>query len=362
MICVNKIVTHFPEVTYSNETMAEALEPYRREAEAASKRLPAFDESFFQVLGVERRALFSDPFASGKWWEENSGRFPAAKEAARAYLKLMANFEPLDEHDKVIIITNTPDVSAPNMGYAMLAHLREMVPGFVTPLTVTLSGEGCSGYISGLREANTFLKAFPERRAVVITAELMGTFIWNPQLSADTIQHGSASMHLGLAIQRLLFGDGCSASYITTGGAGHKFSQFHRWDNLIHEDLHLLQQSNIGTNSSPYFPPNGFFHQQPDLLFRRLVDGYLPRVCGVLGSISERPQSFAVHTGSYKILKAVQSAIDLSDDEVNPSAAVLRDHSNMNSTSGATILASIPPRESSFCVFFGVGFSLQTAF
>ena len=163
MISVAEIVTHFPENSYSIQAMVEALIPYCREVEATSTKMPAFDEDFFRALGVERRSLFCNPFVAGQWSQDNAGQYPVAREAAHAYRKLMADREPLRACDKVFVVTNTVDAPAPNMGYAMLAHLRKMVPGFVAPQTVTLSGEGCSGYISGLRQIPP--RPPPERRA-----------------------------------------------------------------------------------------------------------------------------------------------------------------------------------------------------
>ena len=361
MIFVEATVTRFPRDNYDNETMIEALAPYRRRLEAASMSMPAFNDAFFQALGVRSRGLFCDPFAPERWFDENAGQYPVAREAAWTYLDLMAEREPLGADDKVIVITNTIDTPAPNVGYAMLAHLRRMVPGFVAPLTVSLSGEGCSGYISGLREADQFLRAFPQRRAVVVTVELMGTFLWHPGMIAGALAQGTAKMARGLAIQRLLFGDGCSATYITADGPGRRLQDFRRWDNLAFADLHLLEASNTGTQAGPFALPHGLFSQQPVPLLRRLVEEYLPHANAALREVPERPQSFAVHTGSRKILGAVQSAIGLTDEETAPSAHVLARHGNMNSTTGAAVMAAAPPKARIFCVFFGVGFSLQTA-
>lgn len=362
MISVDEIMTHFPEQSYSNERMVEALQPFRKAVEEKSRRIPAFDESFFGALGVQSRGLFSDPFSPETWWYEKAGHYPVAEEAAHAYLKLMKDREPLAADDKVIVITNTGDVPAPNLGYAMLSHLRRKVRGFVAPLTVTFSGEGCSGYISGLREADTFLRAFPDRKVVVITAELMGTYMWHPNMESVTIKHGSPGMQRALGIQRLLFGDGCSASYITSDGSGIRFSTFMRWDNLEPDDIHLLETSNTGSQRPPFFPPHGFFYQQPGLLIRRLVDGYFPDVAATLEGLDQSPDGYAIHTGSFKILKTVQASINIQNEQISASAQVLRDHANMNSTSGASILSSMPPGQQVFSVFFGVGFSLQVAY
>lgn len=360
MISVDEMVTHYPENSYSNERVVEAMSDYIKATNA--RHMPNFDEHFFHALGVRSRRLFCDLSDPIDWWNEKGGEYPVAEEAAHAYQKLMANREPLTGDDKIILITNTEDVAGPNLGYATIAHLRLMQTDFVAPLTVTLSGEGCSGYISGLREADTFLRAFPERKVVVITAELAGTFLWHPDIARDTLAEGSQRMQRGLSIQRLLFGDGCSASYISSDGNGLRFSEFKRWDNLKPADIHLLEISNTGSQPQPHFSPIGFFHQQPGLLMRRLVDSYFPNVADVLDNRTEEADSYAIHTGSFKILKAVQTAINLEDEDIIPSANILRDYANMNSTTGAAILASKAPGTKPFCVFFGMGFSLQVAY
>ena len=109
MIFVEATVTRFPRDNYDNETMIEALAPYRRRLEAASMSMPAFNDAFFQALGVRSRGLFCDPFAPERWFDENAGQYPVAREAARTYLDLMAEREPLGADDKAKIETALKD-------------------------------------------------------------------------------------------------------------------------------------------------------------------------------------------------------------------------------------------------------------
>lgn len=361
MISINHIVKHLPQNCYSNDELIQANEPLFETARQAGVRLPEFDETFWEYLGVERRHLYVDLDDPGAWWKAGKGRYPIAREAAASYVELMKDHPPLREDDRVVVISNTVDVAAPNMGYAMIAHLRRMLPDFEAPQVITLAGEGCSGYISGLREADIFLSSRPDARVVIVTAETLGSMLWNPISEGPALACGTPQMVVGLAIQRLLFGDGCTASLISRDGEGHRFSNFARWDNLDPNDVSLLENTHTGSQSGEPIPPFGFFQQQPRELMERLAGDYLPRALTKLSGIEQRPEKFAIHTGSLKILQLVKSGLGLAEKDLDASAAILRDHGNMNSSTGPMVLAAMPAGAPVFSLFFGLGFSLQAA-
>jgi hypothetical protein len=133
--------------------------------------------------------------------------------------------------------------------------------------------------------------------------------------------------------------------------------------NLAPGDLELLKLVGIGTELGR-FPSFGFFQQQPRALAERLASAYLPRVRAVLDRRERRPGRFAIHAGSGPILDLVQVALGLSDEEVEPSRRILRTCGNLNSATGAAImheLRAAEPVHDLFCVFFGVGFTIQIA-
>jgi len=369
MISINHIVTHFPGRPYTSEDLVNALPNKKIIRTLLANESFDMDAVFFKNLGIETRQMAINPFNPDAWWNDEVGKYPFALEGAKTYQKLMADKEPLSGNDKIILISNTPDCTGPHMGYALVTHLQRLNPAFVAPeFITTIIGEGCSGYISGLRESEIFLRAYPHRRVVLLTVEVPTPLVWNHALMDQTLRCGSTGMIKGLIIQRMLFGDGCTASLISHNGKGIRVGHYHRWANLNPEDIHLMEGIGHGTQGGGAYPPTGFFKQKPMDLFHRLGADYLPRVIKVLESLETRPKHYAIHTGSGKILQIIKWGLNLTDKEVDPSARVLRRYGNMNSTTGAVILHQISQQikdkeetRDVFCVFFGMGFCLQIA-
>lgn len=374
---IQDMETHFPGESYTNEELRGILrDENQRITDLISPiRGEDFEEvlerpSFFANLGVEKRNLLSPPDDIESWWEANAGKDPFSTEAAIAYEKLMENHEPLGPNDRIIVTGNTIDTIAPNMGYSIVTTLQKRNPGFVMPLSLCLTGEGCAGFISALREASYFLQCNPSSRVVILTVEMMGTALLNPwvlrcleeEVQSNPGDKSLGGRALGFGIQRYLFGDGIAAALCTLNGPGMEFTSFGRWANLDPEDRHLLENIGLSTKKPPHYPPFGFFAQNPKRLFSRLVTSYLPPAYEE--AMKKPRKNWAVHTGSGKILDFVQQALGMSSKDIAPSRHILATQGNMNSTTGAAILHHLFKEdkiEDVFAVFFGVGFNLQTA-
>lgn len=380
---IRDLVTHYPGESYSNEDLRGYLRFSDDRISDLTKRLrgTSFIEdvleskTFFPNLGVERRHLFCDPRKPEEWWNMWAGKDPFALQGAIAYDKLMEGKRDLGHIDRVIVISNTMDTASPNMAYALLGHLQDRHENFTVPTSLCLMGEGCSGFISGLREAELYLNAYPKARVVIVTVEMMGVGLMNPRVLriletnaitaySDEAKQKLGGMVLGFGIQRYLFGDGCSAALISREGRGLKISATGKWANLDPLDRKMLENIGIGTQGEPDYTPFGFFKQDPKRLFQRLNESYLPRAYQHLQGLNNRPQHFAVHTGSGKILDYVQQALGLTHAEVEPSRYILANQGNMNSTTGAAVLERLLKAgvEEAYSIFFGVGFSLQVAY
>jgi predicted naringenin-chalcone synthase len=380
---IETIKTHYPGRSYSNAELVDMLRSRDMELSETlvqlggkhfSEQILASDE-FFSNLGVEARNILSSPVDPMSWWEKNAGSDPFALEAAKAYEKLMKDKEPLLANDRIILIANGVDTVSPHIGYAMLGHLQMRNERFIQPSVISMVGEGCSGFISGLREADIYLRATPNTRVVIITVEMMATPLHNPWLQPGLIAFAkTAKGHqitllrkqlTGLGIQRYLFGEGCAAALCTLNGKGIKFSNFYKWANLVPEDRHLLELVATNTKKLPHLPPFGFFKQQPKRLFKRLMESYLPAAYTEISKMSSPPKHFAIHTGSGKILNYIQQAFAMPDEAIEPSRYILRTQGNMNATTGAAILAKFQQdsrTQDVLALFFGVGFALQLAY
>lgn len=380
---INEIETYFPGKSYSTSELEKLLSQQDDRLSEAMVKLGGkhfVDEikstdHFFENLGVNYRNILCNPEAPMDWWMEHSGTDIIALQGAIAYEKLMINQEPLREMDRLILVANVTDTPAPHIGYAVISHLQKRHEQFVCPSVIALIGEGCSGFISGLREAELYLNTYPQARVVVLTVEMMATPLLNPWLQDELIaysktvpaeQMASASCKLlGLAIQRYLFGEGCAAALCSNEPKGLNFHHFHKWSNLDPDDIHLLEIIGTHTKVPPHLPPFGFFYQQPHKLVTRLYQKYLPKVSTVLSQITLSDYNMAIHTGSSKILDNIKQTLDLTESQVSPSRSVLNNYGNMNATTGATILANLlatSPYKPTLALFFGLGFALQLAY
>ena len=360
---IEQIQTYYPGKSYSNREIEQIL--YKKDKEISEVLVKIggkhfLDEvknspTFFENLGVENRYILSEPDNLVEWWDKHAGTDPFALEAAKSYEQLMENKRPLTTEDRIIVIANGVDTVSPNIGYTVLSHLQKRNKSFVQPSVISLVGEGCSGFISGLREADLYIKAKPNTRVVVITVEMMATPLFNPWLQPELINYTKnlptsaveimRSRLMGLAIQRYLFGEGCAAALCGDDGEGIKFSQFYRWANLDPDDIHLLELIGTNTKQLPHIPPFGFFNQQPEKLVKRLGDAYFPAAESILSKLNLKNAHFAIHTGSGKILNFVQNKLALSDEQIFPSRYILKNYGNMNATTGAAILENLAAKK-----------------
>lgn len=380
---INEIKTYFPGRPYSTEELEKILRHQDEKISEAIVKLGGkhfvdeikSSDHFFENLGVSKRHILCTPEDPMTWWKENAGTDIIALQGAKAYQQLMADKEPLTANDRLIVVANVTDTTAPHIGYSVISHLQKMHEHFTIPSVLALTGEGCSGFISGLREADLYLNRNPHARVLVLTVEMMVTPLLNPWLQEDLITYAQtipseqaaalSSKLLGLAIQRYLFGEGCAAALCSNQPKGLNFNYFYKWANLDPDDIHLLEVVGNNTKAPPYLPPFGFFYQQPHKLIQRLSEAYLPKVGSILSELTLSDYDVAIHTGSKKILDCVQSALELTDAQITPSHYVLNNYGNMNATTGATILFHLMKTGSNkpaLALFFGLGFALQLAY
>lgn len=364
----------FPGEEYTNEEILEVnQDALDRLAWAGVDFGSLFGPEWFKKLGVETRSLVCTEANSSEWWEEWRGKDPIAQAGADVYELLMKEEEPLAENDRLIVVSNVFDTHNPNLATYILSYLERRNPGFVKPDFLSLCGEGCSGYISALREADLYIKSNPGSRVVVLSDELTSPYFHGPvqRELEDTYWASQHSTYYekalkGNMVQRFLFGDGLTAAICGSDDSerdGLLINRFKRFTNIDPLDVDVFGIRGVGTKGEP-MPPFGYFYQDPKKLFARLAESYVPAMAGALAQLKERPKAYAVHTGSGPILKAVCDAFQMDESERLPSATVLANHGNMNTNTGAVIvgdLLKMGVSQDAFLAFFGVGFTAQVA-
>ena len=360
---------------------ARLTELFSKEPRLADENIEdMFSDAFFSRMGVESRHLVVDPERPEEWWEENKGKKPLACAAADIFEALMREEEPLSEADKLIAVSNVFDTTVPSLVSHIISTLRERGSLEEHPEQLSILGEGCSGLISALREANTHLVANPAATVVVVSSEISSPYFYSPELFAFVFARiqslrpasGDYKYYLnvlkGILVQRLLFGDGSSAFICKSNEAaseGLEINRFKRWSNIEPSDIEIFGVRGIGTHYDSA-PPFGYFFQDPKRLLERLRDAYIPAMRFEHDSLAEKPDLYALHMGSGVILDIVSQGLSLTSSESEISRDVLREYGNLNTSSGGFALSKILKRrgrgESVFLAFFGVGFTAQVAY
>ena len=182
---------------------------------------------------------------------------------------------------------------------------------------------GCYAAVNSLRLAHHIVRSTPAARVLVVTVELCSL-------------HFQRSDNLQKLLSMLLFGDGAAAALVTSEAQGIALADFRAatiggtgdaitWD--IGDqgfDMHLGGEvpARIG-----------------ETLAREKADG---KADGLLRG--QPPGDFdvwAVHAGGRSILDAVENGLDLPDDALDHSRAVLNEYGNMSSATLMFVLARL---------------------
>lgn len=204
-------------------------------------------------------------------------------------------------------------LGTPTLAHRLIEHY-EMAP---TTDKYHVTGVGCASGVPLMRLAGQALREHPEKHALVVTAESMSGILM-PSTPED-----SKAKIVGSAI----FGDGCAAALLSLDphaeGPRILASQVHQIPGTLHavrldmsEDdshLHLARElpDIAGAELREVF--DSFLHQQR--LRRSDIDHWL------------------VHPGGRRIIENVQTALELSDEDVAVSWTALAEHGNVGTPS-----------------------------
>ena len=194
---------------------------------------------------------------------------------------------------------------------------------------------GCSGGAAGLARAHDWLRAYPDRYALVVAVELPSV----------TFQRSDASV--GNLVSSLVFGDGAAAAVLTGDGAG----------GLCSEDVVevILPES---TGSLGFELKNDGFHVVLDRDLPDQLAALLPRaVSPILERWFGETMAFAaIHAGGSRILDRVGQALSLTDDLLASSRRVFEAYGNVSSASILFVLAAeMPPAPPGMGLAIGIG-------
>lgn len=220
----------------------------------------------------------------------------------------------IDDIGLLVFVTSTGFI-APGVDVAVLRALD--LP--VTTNRVVVNFMGCAAAMNGIRSASDYVRAHPDRKALVICLELSSV---NAVFSEDPFA----------IITHSLFGDGCGAVVIGAGGVGSeqpagtvvvRESFSHLFDDAEDGIVLGVNDDGITCELSP---------ELPDYIVRG-VDPVIVDMLARNGLDKSGIDLWAVHPGGPKILDSSLESLGLPEDAVSPSWDVLAEYGNMLSVS-----------------------------
>ena len=200
---------------------------------------------------------------------------------------------------------------------------------------------GCQAAINALKLAWHIVRSQPEARVLVICLELCTLHL-----------QGTSAIEQLLSFQ--IFADGCAAALVTADPVGLRMDGFHA--GLVPQAADQITWR-IGDS--------GFDMTLSGMVPFTLAHA-LPEWSGQIlgGADPSEIDLWAVHPGGRSILDAVAHGLDLPENALAPSRAVLRDHGNMSSATVMFVMrdmmAQANPGQRGCAMAFGPGLSAET--
>ena len=279
------------------------------------------------------------------WRFYGSGRFPSTAER----MKLFEQCAPLlarraldrlaitdDEKHRIrhVLVTCCTGFYAPGLDFDIINHLG--LPGSTERTMVGFMG--CYAAINGLKLARHIVRSDPDALALVVNLELCSL-------------HFHETQDLNEVISFLLFGDGCAA--VLVGGDPHGF------------EIDSFAATRIENTSDLITWRVG------DFGFDMVLSGQVPNQIAKAVKAKKAEITgdapvdlWAIHPGGRAILDAVESGLELGEDDLLASRRVLSCFGNMSSATVMFVMEKLLSEAKSgqrgCAISFGPGMTAET--
>ena len=300
----------------------------------------------FEGAGVDKRYSIMDPeevFLNSSFQEKNEIFSREITNLAEQSLKkslLKANLQPT-EIDYIITVSCT-GIMIPSVDAYLINRLKMKQDIVRLPVTEM----GCAAGVSGVIYAKNFLKANPNKRAVVIAVE-------SPTATFQLEDFSMANI-----VSAAIFGDGASSVILSSyeEDEGPKIideSMYHFYDSthmmgfkLVNSGLQMILDKSVPETISNHFP--------------KIVHPFLKRNNLTIDDINH----LIFHPGGKKIVQTVEDLFGSLGKNIDDTKEVLRLYGNMSSATVLYVLERFlegnrKVGEKGLMLSFGPGFSAQ---
>ncbi|MFE6924854.1 type III polyketide synthase [Nocardia sp. NPDC057663] len=240
----------------------------------------------------------------------------------------------------LIVFATSTGIMAPGVDVAVVEHLG--LPRSVARLVVNFMG--CAAAMNGIRAASDFVRANPDKKAMVLCLELNSVHAVPVEDVNDVVAHS-------------LFGDGCGAVVI----GAHSETELAAAGTIVIRDTftHLFEGTQdgiaVGVNQ------DAITCELSETVPQYIYDGVAPVVGDVLRRNGLRQSDidvWAIHPGGPKILLESARSLGLPPEAASTSWDVLGEYGNMSSVSLIFVLERIAAQtEVTEPISTGVAFS-----
>jgi predicted naringenin-chalcone synthase len=211
---------------------------------------------------------------------------------------------------------------------------------------VHVGDTGCASAMVALQQAANYVTAFPGRRALVIAVEICSTAYFLDDRLESAVAHA-------------IFADGAGALAVTTGGSGPSI--------VAHRTL--FHSEHLGAMGFEY--PGGRLRVTLSKDVRRIGGTMMREMATILmatqGLKREDIRYWVLHSAGRRVIDRARALLDLSEEQVGHSRAVLRRYGNMSSATilfvlEETLRAEAPvPGDWALMIGLGPGFAAEGA-
>ena len=300
----------------------------------------------FEGAGVDKRYSIMDPeevFVATSFEEKNNIYAREVVKLAAQSLKKALDKARLKATDIDYIITvSCTGIMIPSMDAYLINSLQMKQDIVRLPVTEM----GCAAGVSGIIYAKNFLKANPNKRAVVIAVE------------APTATFQLTDYSMTNIVSAAIFGDGASAVILSSyedeqGPAIIDEAMYHFYDatkmmgfNLVNTGLQMILDKEVPQKISEHFPA--------------IVHPFLERNNLKIEDIDH----LIFHPGGKKIVQTVEDLFGVLGKNIDDTKEVLRLYGNMSSATVLYVLERFMDKdpvkgERGLMLSFGPGFSAQ---
>ena len=297
--------------------VATATPPHRF-AQAELLALAGYGDAqrrgFFSRSEIEGRCLYIDPATfrpdesvDGLQDRFRRGALELGEAAARGALA-RAGWEPRDV-DFLATTTCTGRLTP-----SLDAHLIGRLGCRPDIQRVHVGDTGCASAMVALQQASNYLRAFPGRRALVVSAEICSaTYFLDDRLES--------------AVANAIFADGAGAATLATEGAGPTI--------VAHRTLFRPEHLDAMGFEYPGGRPRVVLSKDVRKIGAQMMGEMAEALLTTQGLKREHVRYWVLHSAGRRVIDRARMLLELSEAQVAHSRAVLRRYGNMSS---ATIL------------------------